>query len=67
MILSIRYCKYVGSLLVGIRSRLVMLQVVGVAKYCWRLKCLRILYESESESDLTQTQDSCVNNKQTNL
>ena len=39
---SIKYSTYVGSLPVGIRSRMVVLFVVGVGKCCGRLKCLRV-------------------------
>ena len=39
---SIIYSSYVGSSPVRIGTIMVMLLVVGVGKYCWRLKCLGI-------------------------
>ena len=36
------YSRYVGSLLVGMGRRVVMLLVVGVEKCCGRLNCVRV-------------------------
>ena len=65
-LLSIRYSRYVGSLLVGMgRSG----YVVGGwgEQMLWEAEMFEDLYGAKAESDLTKTQNSWVNNEQTNL
>ena len=65
-IVSIRYSRYVGSVLVVMGRRVVVLFVFGVGKCSGRLKC-KDIYGEKAESALTETHNSRVNNEQTNL